>query len=213
MPDSTSLLLFVASALALLLTPGPAVLYIVARSLHQGRRAGLVSVLGIGLGGVFHIVTATLGLSALLLSSLTAFRTVQYLGAAYLIFLGLRTLMTRRAGDEASPTPPPRSLRRVFFEGVVVNALNPKAVLFFFAFLPQFVDVDRGHVERQLLLLGLIFLVLALCTDSAYALAAGGLRRWLARRPAVLEAQRYVAGSVYLALGVVTAASGARPSS
>jgi threonine/homoserine/homoserine lactone efflux protein len=213
MPDSASLLLFVATALVLLLTPGPAVLYIVARSLHQGRRAGLVSVLGIALGGVFHIVAATLGLSALLLSSVTAFRTVQYLGAAYLIFLGLRTLLTRSAADAASAPPPPRTLRRVFLEGVVVNALNPKAVIFFFAFLPQFVDVSQGHAERQLLLLGSIFLVLAVSTDSAYALAAGGLRRWLSRRPAILEAQRYVAGSVYLALGVVTAASGARPSS
>jgi threonine/homoserine/homoserine lactone efflux protein len=208
MHDSASLLIFIAASLALLLTPGPAVLYIVARSLHEGRRAGLVSCLGIAVGTLLHIAAVTFGLAALVLSSAMAFAAVRYLGAAYLIYLGLRTLLARSDAAEDRASPPARRLRRIFFEGILVNATNPKAVLFFVAFLPQFVDLSRGEPQRQLLVLGLVFLVMALTTDSAFALAAGSLRGWLTRRGARLDRQRYLSGGVYLALGLATAVGG-----
>ena len=209
MPEPAALSVFLLAALALLLMPGPAVLYIVARSIDQGRTAGLVSVLGIGLGSMVHVTAAALGLSSLLVSSATAYSVVKYLGAAYLIYLGVRRLM---AGDpilEATGASD-RSLRRVFTQGVWVNILNPKTALFFFAFLPQFVSVDRGSVAAQIFLLGTMFVVLGIVSDSLYAVAAGGLGRWLRRRPAVLQVQRYFAGSVFIALGIGTALAGGK---
>ena len=209
MPEPAALSVFLLAALALLLMPGPAVLYIVARSIDQGRTAGLVSVLGIGLGSMVHVTAATLGLSSLLVSSATAYSVVKYLGAAYLIYLGVRRLM---AGDpilEATGASD-RSLRRVFTQGVWVNILNPKTALFFFAFLPQFVSVDRGSVAAQIFLLGTMFVVLGIVSDSLYAVAAGGLGGWLRRRPAVLQVQRYFAGSVFIALGIGTALAGGK---
>lgn len=152
--STTNLLLFIPAALALLLTPGPAVLYIVARSIDQGRKAGLVSVFAIEAGNIFHVLAATLGLSAILLSSALAFDVVKYLGAAYLIYLGIRKLMTREA-VEATQTVERKNLGRIFWQGVIVGIFNPKTALFFFAFLPQFVDRSRGAEGLQMLLLGL----------------------------------------------------------
>src|SRR5688572_21021917 len=156
--------LFVTAALALILTPGPVVVYVVTRSLNQGRKAGLVSVLGLELGNLVHVLAAALGLSALLLSSAVAFNLVKYLGAAYLIYLGIQKL---RAKDTLSEqAPPPDSLRRIFFQGIVVAILNPKTALFFFAFLPQFVNPAAGNVALQVLVLGAIMLSLATLSDT-----------------------------------------------
>jgi threonine/homoserine/homoserine lactone efflux protein len=141
-PDPGTLAVFAAAAVALLVIPGPAVLYIVSQSIEHGRTAGLVSMLGIQVGGLVHVAAAALGLSALLLQSATAFNIVKYAGAAYLIFLGLRKLL-RRERFETTGERPPRRLDRLFAQGIVVNVLNPKTALFFFAFLPQFVDVGR----------------------------------------------------------------------
>jgi threonine/homoserine/homoserine lactone efflux protein len=138
MPDATTFGLFVAAALALLLMPGPAVIYVVTRSVDQGRPAGLASVLGVGIGSLVHIAFAAVGLSALLASSAAAFGVVKWLGAAYLIWLGLQRLLTR--GEDAPAAVEPDHLSRIFLQGVVVNVLNPKTALFFLAFLPQFVD-------------------------------------------------------------------------
>lgn len=135
--DPTKLYLFIIASLALLLVPGPAVLYIIGRSVSQGRPAGVASVLGIEVASLVHVTAAALGLSAILLSSALAFNVVKYLGAAYLIYLGIRTLLSKdKAPEEAAAKPD--SLRRIFTQGVVVNLLNPKTALFFFAFLPQF---------------------------------------------------------------------------
>jgi threonine/homoserine/homoserine lactone efflux protein len=212
-PDVASLELFVLAALALLITPGPAVLYIVARSIDQGRRAGLVSMLGVHAGTLVHIAAAAAGLSALLAASAVAFSMVKYLGAAYLVYLGVRRLLTRAPAPDAA-TPPARRLRRAFLDGVVVNVLNPKPALFFLAFLPQFVDVVRGQVGVQILVLGGIFVALGLCTDGSYALTAGTAAGWLRGHPRFLASERWVSGGMYIGLGVAAAlASGHRQSS
>ena len=209
MPSSPSLLGFVAAALVILLIPGPGVLYILARSLSQGRRAGLVSVLGLSVGALAHVVAATAGLSAILLASATAFGVVKLLGAGYLIYLGIRTLLAR---DESATVQAsaPRATYRLFVDGVVVSVLNPKIAVFFLAFLPQFVDPSRGSVEVQVLLLGLLYVAMALVTDGMYALLAGTLRHWLGGRVAGGPWPRYASGVLYLGLGVGTAMAGRR---
>lgn len=209
MPDTTSLTVFIVAALALLLIPGPAVLYIIARSVDQGRSAGLVSVVGVGLGSMVHVGAAALGLSALLVQSAVAFTTVKYLGAAYLVYLGVRRWLDR-GDDIVRANGPHRTLRSVFVQGVWVNILNPKTTLFFFAFLPQFVDVDGGSVGLQILLLGTLFVTMGIITDGVYAVAAGGLGDWLRRRPKVVTAQRWFAGGIFITLGIATALSGGK---
>ena len=201
------LALFAAAALALLLVPGPAVLYVVTRSIHQGRRAGLVSVLGIHLGTLVHVTAATAGLSALILSSATAFTAVKLAGAAYLIGLGLWTLVSRKADTDVA-LGGERTLRRTFTQGVIVNVLNPKTALFFLAFLPQFVDPARGHATIQIAFLGWTFAVLGMITDSIWAIAAGTAGEVLRRSRRFALGQRYVSGSVFIGLGVVTALAG-----
>jgi len=202
--DTSSLLIFIGASLALLVTPGPAVLYIVTRSIDQGRLAGFVSVLGIQAGALVHIMAAAVGLSAILASSALAFSIVKWIGAAYLVYLGLRKLL------ESTPTTtvdaaPKQSYRRIFQQGFWVNLLNPKTALFFFAFLPQFVDPTRGTAGLQIAILGAIFIGLAICSDGMYALLAGTLGTWLKRNRAWLWAQKYIAGSVYVSLGALTA--------
>jgi threonine/homoserine/homoserine lactone efflux protein len=206
-PDTASLAVFVVAALALLLVPGPAVLYVVARSIHEGRRAGLTSVLGIHVGTLVHIAAATAGLSALLVSSSVAFTVVKIAGAVYLVGLGLWTLFSRRPEAEIA-LGGERNLRRAFAQGIVVNVLNPKTALFFLAFLPQFVDPDASHPAVQIAVLGLLFALLGLVTDSLWAIAAGTAGGLLRRSHRFLRTQRYVAGTVYVGLGVATAFAG-----
>jgi threonine/homoserine/homoserine lactone efflux protein len=209
MIDAGHLGLFAAAALALAITPGPAVLYIVTRSLSQGRAAGVVSCLGVALGGLFHVLAATLGLSAVLATSAMAFGVVKYAGAAYLVWLGIRKLRSPAVAF-AGPAADDPSLVRAFREGVVVNVLNPKTALFFLAFLPQFVVPSRGSVPLQCALLGCVFILIALCTDAAWSLAASGARSWLRGHPRFVATERYVTGGVYLTLGLAAAATGGR---
>ena len=209
MLDYSTLFVFIAAVLVLLVTPGPAVLYIVARSIDQGRWAGLVSTLGIGMGTLIHVTAAALGVSALLVSSVLAFNVVKYVGAAYLIYLGLRRLLTPEQTVEIK-TSQPQKLSRIFSQGVLVNLLNPKTTLFIFAFLPQFVDVTRGSVAMQILLLGLIMVTLGIISDGLYALLAGSAGHWLRNNLRFLRAQRYFAGTVFITLGLVTALSGSK---
>jgi threonine/homoserine/homoserine lactone efflux protein len=206
-PDPPAVGLFVVAALALLLVPGPAVLYVVARSIHEGRRAGLASVVGIHVGTLVHIAAATLGLSALIASSSAAFTTVKIAGAVYLVGLGLWTLVSRRA-EPAVALGSEQNLRRAFAQGIVVNVLNPKTALFFLAFLPQFVDPNASHPALQIAFLGFLFALLGLVTDSTWALAAGAAGGVLRRSRRFLRAQRYVTGTVYIGLGVATALAG-----
>ena len=204
MPDSTSLLAFVAAALVVLLIPGPGVMYVLARSLSQGQRAGLVSVLGLSAGAFVHVIAATVGLSALLLASAAAFGIVKLLGAAYLIYLGIRAVMSRQANVEVE-MPAPRSLRRLFTDGVIVSVLNPKVAVFFLAFLPHFTDPARGSVSVQMFVLGSLYCALAVCTDGAYALLAARLGHWMRGPVARGPLPRYTSGAVYIGLGVSTA--------
>lgn len=199
-----SLSIFVVAALVLLLTPGPAVLYIVARSIDQGRRAGLVSMLGVHAGTLVHVAAAAAGLSAVLAASATAFSVVKYLGAAYLVYLGLRRILDRGPARSTAEREPP-SLRRAFLDGIVVNVLNPKTALFFLAFLPQFVDVSRGHVAAQILTLGATFVALGVVTDGLYALSAATVAGWLRGNRQFRTTERFISGGAYIGLGVVAA--------
>ncbi|NJL21357.1 MAG: LysE family translocator [Leptolyngbyaceae cyanobacterium SM1_3_5] len=215
MPELSTLLIFAAASFAIAILPGPAVLYIVARSVNQGRLAGIVSMLGIEFGNFFHIAAAAFGLSALLMSSAIAFSIIKYLGAAYLIYLGIRTLLTREEIQPDRAALPERyravksaSLKRIFFQGVVVNILNPKVALFYFAFLPQFVDRSQGSAVSQILILGCLFVTITTFSDGLYALIAGSIGQWLRGNLRFLRAQRYFSGSVYLGLGLTTALAG-----
>ncbi len=207
--ELSQLYFFMGAALALLLVPGPAVLYITARSANQGRLAGLVSVLAIETANFVQAVAATLGLSAILLSSALAFDVVKYLGAAYLIYLGLRKLFVPEKAEENGQIQP-ESLARIYWQGLVVNLLNPKTALFFFAFLPQFVDPARGNVTTQTLLLGAIFVGMGIITDSLYALLASSLAQKLRGSRHFQTGQRYFAGLVYVGLGITTALTGSK---
>ncbi len=205
--DWTTLTLFFVAAAVLLLTPGPAVLYIVARSIDQGRTAGLVSVAGVSTGTFFHVVAAALGISVILVTSAAAFSLVKYLGAAYLIYLGIRKLREKEP-EMATAVSQPQAHSRTFYQGIIVNVLNPKTALFFFAFLPQFVDPVRGSVTLQMLALGVMFVTMGVFSDGMYAVLAGTAGGWLRGNLGFIRAQRYFAGTIYILLGVATAVSG-----
>ena len=209
MIEFSQLYLFLGATLALLLVPGPAVLYITARSANQGRLAGLVSVLAIETANFLQAVAATLGLSAILLSSALAFDVVKYLGAAYLIYLGIRKLLIREEETENGDVKP-ESLSRIYWQGFMINLLNPKTALFYFAFLPQFVDPAKGNVTSQTLFLGAIFVGMAFITDSMYALLASSLAERLRGNRHYRKGQRYFAGLVYVGLGITTALTGSK---
>ena len=227
MTNLGSLLAFCAASLALVVVPGPAVVYIVTRSIDQGRTAGLVSALGIATGGLVHVLAAAVGLSALLMSSATAYEFVRFAGAAYLIFLGVKRLVTRddvvaadpgtgAVGEAATEVVLPEvvgseQLRRIYGRGVVVNVLNPKTALFFFAFLPQFTTNDGGARAGQIAGLGLLFVAIALASDSTYALVASHLGGVLRHSRTWEVVRRWWSGTIYVVLGVFTAVSGHRP--
>jgi len=205
----SSLLLFVTGAAILLVIPGPAVFYIVSRSVGHGRAAGLVSAMGIAAGTLFHLAAATLGLSALLASSALVFQFVKYLGAAYLVYLGIRvlrsdvTLVLEAANGE-------RQLAHIFGHGVLVNLLNPKTALFFLAFLPQFVAPARGHATLQILQLGVLFALMGWCSDSMWALLAGTVAERIRGSVRLRRTQRNLSGGALIELGLATAFSGVR---
>ena len=205
----SSLVLFMTGAMLLLLVPGPAVLYITSRSIGLGRAAGLVSAMGIAVGTLVHVAAATLGLSALLVSSASAFTFVKYSGAAYLIYLGIRTL--RNGGAVVvDPSREQVSLHHVFGQGVLVNLLNPKTALFFLAFLPQFVDPARGHATLQIFELGVLFALMGWMSDSVWALVSGTFAEHIRGSVRLRSTQRKVSGGALIALGLASAFSGAK---
>jgi len=207
-PTLDTFAVFAAAAFVLIVIPGPAVLFIVSHSLAHGRRAGLASAAGTASGEFLHVVAAAVGLSALVASSTAAFEVVKLIGAAYLILLGIRTLLTRVHGDAIEGDGRPVvSRRRSYWRGYRVGALNPKTALFFLAFLPQFVHPDRGAVAVQALLLGTVFCLIAWVSDSSYALVVGTLADRMRRSTAVARTRRWVSGTVMVALGTETAAS------
>jgi threonine/homoserine/homoserine lactone efflux protein len=201
-PSPHAFAVFVPAALLLLAIPGPAVLYIVAASVEGGRRNGLLSVAGVHLGSLVHVVAAVAGLSALIVSSAIAFSTVKYVGAAYLVCVGIRKWLERDEPAEVAARPS-KSGRRIFLQGVVVNVLNPKTALFFLAFLPQFVDRDHT-VWTQIAVLGLCWVALGLLSDGAYALAGGTIGDLIRRRRKVV---RYASGGIFVGLGAGAATS------
>jgi threonine/homoserine/homoserine lactone efflux protein len=201
---TTQLPLFLLASLAVLLSPGPNVLYVIARSIDQGRKAGVVSVLGLETGTLLQVATAALGLSVIGMTSTLMFDAIKYLGAAYLLYLGIRKALERGALAESSVTTP-ASLRRLFGQGVLIGVLNPKTGLFFLAFLPQFVDPARGPLALQTALLGLAFIALATTTDGGYALLASSLGQRLRRSKHFAVGQRCFAATMFIALGVSAA--------
>lgn len=204
--DWSLLVPFVIASAILVAIPGPAVLYIVSTGIGRGRGAALASMAGIETGALVHVLAATVGVSALLASSAFAFSLLKYAGATYLLYLSWKTL---RSGNGSSlPVASEVSKLRAFARGVVVNTLNPKVALFFLAYLPQFVDPDRERVSAQLLVLGLIFVTVAVIIDSVYALFSGSIGAVLHRRPRAAGLQRKVAGITYLALGATAAFTG-----
>ena len=208
MIEIQSLLVFAAVNLVVLVTPGPAVLYTVSRSLDQGRRAGLLSVWGLALGTLPHALAVALGVASLLTSSPVALDVLKYLGAACLVILGIGRLRQRRAVREGEPGRPGEG-GAAFVQSFLVGVFNPKALLFFMALLPQFLDPARGHPAVQTLVLWLISQVMAVGVGSAYAVAAASLRGLLRRRKSSRIGD-YLAGGVYLGLGVVAALSGSK---
>jgi len=193
MPSPDLLAFFAVTTLALLLIPGPSVLFIVARTLEHGRRGGLTSMLGVETGALLHVFAATVGLGALVAASPRALLVLKLAGAAYLVWMGVRAL---RGRTDLSAAPGSGGDGKLYRQGLVVDALNPKTAMFFVAFLPQFVD-PAGDVALQTLMLGLVFVALATLTDSAYALLAGAIAERVRRRTKHLSR---VAGTAYLGL-------------
>lgn len=210
LPDHRSFVLFITSAVVLLIIPGPAVTYVVSRSIGLGRAAGVVSAAGISVGTCVHTLAAAVGLSALLVSSAVTFGIVKYLGAAYLIYLGVQKLRHDDALDPSAGAERVK-LSRVFGQGVIVNVLNPKSALFFFAFIPQFVNASRGPVAKQILFLGLLFMMMGFVSDSLWGLFAGTVASRIRRHSRWSRAQRYVSGGILISLGLATALSGHSP--
>ena len=207
MPETQQWWVFIIASIFLLITPGPAVLYVVTRSLDQGRWVGMVSVAGIAVGTLAHVAFATLGVAALLSASPLAFALVKWGGAIYLVGLGVQRLRERELLPTAGGARmPPASLARVFGQGVVVNLLNPKTALFFIAFLPQFVR-PGAPLAPQLFALGVTFTALGVISDSLYALLAGGMQQALLRARASWwpRVQRYLIAGVFIALGLTAA--------
>lgn len=201
MPSLSDLATFGLASIALLVIPGPAVIYVLNRSVADGRNAALAGVAGLEIGNFMHVIAATLGLSAIIAASATAFTTIKWAGAAYLVFLGLKTLASKPMPPDAQSAS--TTARKAFRQGIVVNTLNPKVALFFLSFLPQFIDPDAGSPALQSFVLGTLFVALGCLTDATYALTASALRDRLVKGSALPFVQRYVAGSVFVALGVV----------
>src|SRR4051812_24608654 len=205
MPALTQLALFFAAALVLAITPGPGLFYVAARTLAGGRAEGVASSFGTGLGGMVHVLAGSLGVSAIVLASAELFTGLKLIGAAYLIWLGVRTLQSARrrpgrlhGGLAAAAVGP----RRAFREGVLVEALNPKTAAFFLALIPQFVDPAQGHVALQFVVLGFVSVALNTLADIVVAFAAGGIRDGAAARPALIRRLREASGAAMVALGV-----------
>ncbi|MBI9045929.1 MAG: LysE family translocator [Anaerolineaceae bacterium] len=205
--ETSSFIIFIMAALVLLITPGPAVLFIIARSLKQGRMAGFISALGVGLGSVIHVIFAALGLSTLLVQSALIFGVIKYLGAAYLIYLGIHTLTSKMDTADIKNLQK-MSYSQIFRQGFIVNLLNPKVALFFLSFLPQFVDPARGAAAQQIIILGTVFVGMAILSDSMYAVVAGTTRQLFSGNLLVARIQKYLAGTIYIALGFTAIFSG-----
>lgn len=203
MVPMSTFLIFVVASLALVMVPGPNHLYIATRAIAQGRAAGMASAFGVETGTLVHIAAAAAGLSYVVARSAALFNVIKWAGVAYLVYLGIRTLT--RGQEPTAREAAPQPLRAIFLEGLVVNVLNPKVILFFLALLPQFVHLEAGSVPLQIAILGGTLLLLGLVCDLIYAVGAGALGTRLRGRSSLL---RNFSGIVYLGLGVATALAG-----
>jgi threonine/homoserine/homoserine lactone efflux protein len=208
MPEWPTIWIFVAATTIVVCMPGPNTLYIMTRSLQQGVAAGVVSSFGVMVGTLIHISAAALGLSALLLSSALAFSLVKFAGAAYLIYLGITTLLSKEKVQAGPEQVLNKTLGSTFRQGIVVNVLNPKTALFFTAFLPQFISLERGSIAGQIFFFGGILVLIGAISDITYSILAGKAGRYLQGHLRFLQARRYIAGGVYLGLGAATALTG-----
>lgn len=204
MPDLTQVVLFIAAAFVLAVTPGPGIFYVAARTLAGGRGEGMASSFGTGLGGMVHVLAGSLGVSAVVLASAELFTALKLVGAAYLVWLGIRTVRAARrdALNLTGVASPPAGPWRAFREGVVVEALNPKTAAFFLAFIPQFVDPAAGSVALQFMVLGFVSVALNTLTDIVVAFTASGIRAGAAARPSLIRHLREASGAAMVALGV-----------
>ncbi len=211
MPSAANLLAFIVAGTIIIVIPGPGVLFTVGRALTDGKRAALVSVLGHALGVQIMLALVAAGLGTLVAASAIALTIVKVGGGLYLIYIGAQAIRQRRSlrtALAASTSTEPTAHRRVFRQGVIVGVTNPKAIVFFSAMLPQFVDREHGSVPLQMLALGCIFVCIALVSDSTWALLAGTARDWFARSPRRLEAVGGAGGVMIMGLGASVAVSG-----
>jgi threonine/homoserine/homoserine lactone efflux protein len=207
-PTTPTLIAFAAAALALVVIPGPNLVYIITRGIQQGRRAAIVSSLGVQAGMVVHILLATFGLSALVARSPVLYDVIRYAGAGYLVWMGVSLLRRRHAAVSAPVALRPASVRTLFLHGFAINMLNPKVILFVLALLPQFVDPARGSTATQMLALGAVMIVIELVSDTTYAIASGSIGAWLNGHPGSERHRDRASGLVYLMLGLLVALTG-----
>src|SRR5918992_5154679 len=200
LPGGAALLAFAIASVVLILTPGPDQLYISARAVGQGKEAGVVAALGICAGCVFHTLAAALGVAAIVAAMPLALDVIRYAGAAYLLWLGIRLLRAAGSDDEATPKPPPAALASIFWQGVATNLLNPKILLFFLAFLPQFVDAGTTSPALRMIALGTIFNIVGTAYNVVVAHASGAAGAWMRQRPRLRKFQDRLTGSVFIAL-------------
>lgn len=201
LPDTPALIIFLGASLALILTPGQAMMYILSRGLGQGKRAGMVSAGGVVVGALMHTLLAALGVSAILAASAQAFLIMKYAGAAYLIFLGVQHLLSGGPASEKETESKRHTTGKLFLDGILANLLNPKLALFFLFFLPQFADPERGPVVLQILLLGLIYNSMVLLVQGTVGVLSGTAGDWIKGHTRFLRWQRRFTGSVLIALG------------
>lgn len=205
-PEVNQIGYFLIAAFVLLVVPGPAVLFIVAKSIQHGQKAGLVSVIGIGLGGIVHVIFAALGLSAILFASTYAFMLIKYLGAFYLLYLGLKSFFSKTTSDptNSNAVNKKQSYHKILLDGFIVNVFNPKTAIFFMAFLPHFVSLEKGGIGSQIIFLGVLFILLAVLSDSLYVLLSSKLSKLLSGSSKFTKVRNYTTGVLYFFLGLIT---------
>ena len=208
MPSLNTIIIFTAAAFAVTAIPGPSMLYVMSRSIGQGRVAGILSALGLATGLFIHTLVASFGLSIIFVYSPLAYMTIKYLGALYLIYMGTRMLITGNALFSSAESNPTTNGSRIYSQGIITEILNPKTALFFLSFLPQFVDPTLGSPAVQLFIFGCILMITALSADLLIAITGSIISQWLIRRPLTHKIQQWLTGGVLIGLGMRLAISG-----
>ena len=203
LPDLDKIILFASMASLLIVIPGPAVLYLLAKSMGEGVKAGFISVLGIGVGALVHVLCSAIGISAILLASSNAFNILKYAGAFYLLYLGIQKLRSSNSLSLISGAKVQTNKNKLFFEGMLINILNPKTAVFFLAFLPQFINPEKGQPTFQIIFLGLLFVGIAAISNSTYVLVSSKISNWLKNNPSFYKRQHMVMAGVYFFLAVI----------